>query len=273
MTAQHTDRTTPALATLASSDDTLIAVERTGDGPPVVVISGGLNQRVMFGKLVELLSPKFTVFNYDRRGRGDSGDSDADDYTMDLEIDDLATVLGSIGEPAFVFGNCTGGILAMHAAARGVPMRKLALYEPPYSVGGGKAPAPADYLERLKALIAAGRREEAIVMFQKEAVGNGDGFVERMRNHPAWPVIEGLAHTLVYERVIVGDGSVPADVVRKVDVPTLMMEGGDSPEWQRLACAELLSLLPRAEHLVLEGHSHMFPQAVGAPLLEKFFLA
>ncbi|WET76175.1 alpha/beta hydrolase [Amycolatopsis sp. QT-25] len=270
---QTPDTIKPALATVASADGTLIAVERAGDGPPVVVISGGLNQRIMFTQLVDLLSTKFTVFNYDRRGRGDSGDGDPDEYTIDHEVDDLAAVLAAIGEPANVFGNCTGGIIAMHAAARGFPMEKLALYEPPYSVGGTKPVVAPDYLPRLKALIAAGRREEAIVMFQKEAVGNGDDFVEKIRNHPVWPLIEGLAHTLVYERVIVGDGSIPADVVRKVDRPTLLIEGGESPEWQRNACSELVGLLPRVEHLVLDGQGHMFPQHTGAPLLERFFLS
>lgn len=257
--------------TVKSNDGTAIAYDLIGEGPPVVLISGGLNQRIMYGKLVGPLSEQHTVFNYDRRGRGDSGDGDPDTYTIEREIEDLATVIDAIGEPASVFGNCTGGIIALHAAAAGVPMEKLGLYEPPWAVGGDKPVAGPDYLDRLKALIDAGKRDEAIMMFQKEAVGASDEFVQRLRNHPAWPIIVGLAHTLVYDRVVVGDGSIPADVIRKVDVPTLLMEGGASSSWQRNACTEVANLLPNVQREVLPGQGHVFPLVESAPYLLKFF--
>jgi len=257
--------------TVTSTDGTPIAYDRTGDGPPVVLISGGLNQRVMYTKLVNLLSDRFTVYNYDRRGRGESGDGDPETYTMDLEIDDLRAVLDAVGEPALVVANCTGGIIAAHAAARGVPMAKLAMYEPPYAVGGDRPVAAADYLDRLKALIAEGRNDDAVVLFQKEAVGNSDEFIARFRSHPAWPLFAGLAHTLPYERVIVGDGTIPADVMRQVGVATLVLEGGASPAWQRNACAVMAELIPGADRQVLQGKGHVFPLVEVAPFLEKFF--
>jgi pimeloyl-ACP methyl ester carboxylesterase len=257
--------------TVTSTDGTSIAYDVIGSGPAVVLISGGLNQRVMYQKLIDLLQDSYTIFNYDRRGRGDSGDGNPETYTLDHEIDDLEQVLEAVREPAHIVANCTGAIIAAHAAARGIPMAKLALYEPPYAVGGDKPVAGSDYLARLKALIASGRRDEAVMLFQKEAVGNTDEFIEKFRSHPAWPLFAGLAHTLPYERVIVGDGSVPADVMRNVDVPTLVLEGGLSPAWQRNACAVVADLIPGAQRQVIEGQGHVFPLAEVAPLAKQFF--
>ena len=261
----------PAVHTVKSSDGTVIAYDRVGEGPPVVLVCGGLNQRVMYQKLVDQLSDRYTVLNYDRRGRGDSGDGDPEQYTMELELDDLAAVIGEADQPPYVIANCTGSILTAHAAANGVPMAKIAMYEPPYVVGGGKPPVPEDLLARLKELVAAGRNDDAVVLFQIEAVGNSPEFVERFRQHPAWPLFAGLANTLPYEHVIYGDGSVPEDVMRKVRVPTLVMEGDTSPIWQRNACELVAELIPDSQRLIFPGAGHVMPVGeVGKPATEFF---
>lgn len=258
--------------TVTSTDGTSIAYDRVGEGPPVLVIGGGLNRRVMFNVLVELLSEHYTVYNYDRRGRGDSGDDgDPEQYSIDIELDDLRTMLEVIGEPAYVLANCTGGMLAAHAVAQGAQMAKLAMYEPPYTVGADRPVAAPDYLDRLKALVAEGHRDEAVMLFYKEAVGLSDELIARFRGHFAWPMFAGLAHTLPYERVIVGDGSIPDEVMRKVNVPTLILEGERSPSWQRNACVAMADLIPGAQREVLEGQGHVMSNVDVAPYLEKFF--
>ena len=264
----------PASERLTSRDGTELAYDRVGRGDPLIIISGGLNQRVMFGKLIALLSDSFTVFNYDRRGRGDSADGDPEAYRMQDELDDLAAVVERTGTEPFVFGNCTGAILAAHASAQGLPLRKVAMYEPPYSVGGGKPPAGPNYLGRLKDMVRENRRDDAVMLFQKEAVGNSDEFVERFRQHPAWPFFAGLAHTLPYEQVIVGDGSVPVEVFTKVAQPTLVIGGGISPEWQRRATDLVVELIPKSQQETLPEHGHVMPQNEHvAGLLRDFFLA
>ncbi len=263
----------PPVRTITASDGVTIAYDQVGSGPPVVLVCGGLNQRVMYQKLVDLLTDKFTVINYDRRGRGDSTDGDPGNYTMDIELADLAAVIAEADQPPFVIANCTGAILAAYAAAQGVPMAKIAMYEPPYGVGEDRPVAQPDYLERLQGLVDAGQRDEAVMLFQKEAVGNTDDFIERFRTHPAWPLFAGLAHTLPYEHVILGDGSVPEEIMKRVPVPTLVMEGSLSPQWQRRACGVVADLIPDSQRLVIKGAGHVMPLAEIAEPVTEFFLS
>lgn len=259
--------------TVTSSDGTAIAYERSGDGPPVVVVGGGLNEKATFATLSELLSEKLTVFNYDRRGRGHSGDGDRASYTVDLEIDDLAAVIEAVGEPTFVFANCTGGMIAVLAAARGVPMRKLAMYEPPYADSSERAPLPADYMDRLEELIRTGHHDEAILLFQKESVGNTDEFISWFRKHPAFPSFAALAPTLIYDGIIGNEGSIPFAELPKITAPALVIDGGASPEWQRNACEMLARSLPRARHVRMDGEGHIMNKQKIAPILTDFFLS
>lgn len=257
--------------TVVSADGTRIAYERSGDGPPVVVIGGGLNDKAIFATLSELLSANFTVLNYDRRGRGDSDDGDPEQYTPDLEIEDLAAVVDAAGEPCFVFANCTGGMIAVPAAARGVPMVKLAVYEPPYAA----PPVPDDFMSRLKKLIAEDRRAEAVVLFQRESVGFPEETIARFKQHPVWPTFEALAPTLVYDCILGLEqgATVPVDLLPRISVPTLVMDGGASPPWVHRACEALAGGIPDARHLRIEGEGHLFNQHSGAPLLTEFFLS
>jgi acyltransferase len=258
-----------ASETVVSADGTPISVERSGTGPVVVVIGGGLNSKAMFGTLAELLSEKFTVLNYDRRGRGESGDNPR--YAVDREVEDLEAVIGTVDGSCSVFANCTGGMIAVLAAARGVPMRRLAMYEPPYSVDDSRPLSPADYLERLRELAAADRREDAVALFLN-SVGFPEEAVTKFKMHEIWPTFEAMAPTVVYDCVIGAEhGSVPFELLPQIRVPALVIDGGDSPEWVRDACEQLAGGIPQGEHTRVPGESHLFNQVSGAPILTEFF--
>lgn len=255
--------------TVTSADGTPISFERSGTGPAVVVIGGGLNNKAMFGTLAELMSERYTVFNYDRRGRGESGDGPA--YAVDREVEDLEAVMGAAGETCSVFANCTGGMIAVLAAARGVPMRKLALYEPPYGVDGNRPAYPSDFLDRLRGLAAADRREDAVALFLN-SVGFPEEAIAKFKMHEIWPTFEAMAPTVVYDSVISdAHGTVPFELLPAITVPTLVIDGGDSPAWVREACERLAGGIPRGRHTRVPGESHLFNQVSGAPILIGFF--
>lgn len=256
--------------TVISADGTPITFDRVGSGPPVVVIGGGLNAKLMFAGLVEFLSADFTVLNYDRRGRGQSGDGDHDKYTVDLEIQDLQAVMDAAGETCHVFTNCTGGMLAVLAAAQGVPMRKLAMYEPPYN----SPKVPDDYMDRLRALVAADRRTEAVMLFQRESVGFPDEVIAKFRQHPIWPIFESVAPTLIYDCTLgIDHGDIPYELLPKVTVPTFVIDGGASPPWIHEACEALARGVPDGRHHRVPDEGHVLNQEVTAPLVREFFLS
>ncbi|MEU7474276.1 alpha/beta fold hydrolase [Streptomyces sp. NPDC044984] len=255
--------------TVVSADGTTIAYEKSGSGPPVVIIGGGLNDKAMFTPLAQSLSRRFTVFNYDRRGRGGSDHGDPEQYTIDREVEDLVAVLDAVGEPGHVFANCSGGMIAIHAAAAGVPMAKLGLYEPPYS----SPPLNGDEVDRLKRLVAEDRREEAVTLFGKEIVKfMTDETLERFKQHPAWQAFESMAPSCVYDAIINDRyGSIPHTLLPKIAVETLVLSGSESAPWIQEACVTLSEEIPRARLLRIEGEGHLFNQQTGAPLLVEFF--
>jgi pimeloyl-ACP methyl ester carboxylesterase len=254
--------------TVVSHDRTTIAFDRTGDGPPVVLVGAGPTDRRAHQPLAALLAPRFTVVNYDRRGRGDSGDTAP--YTVDREYEDLAAVIGEAGGSAQVFGDSGGGILALEAAARGLPITRLAVWEPPYVIDGSRPPVPKDYRERLGRLSAAGRRGEMVELFLTQAVGMPAEVVAPMRQSPFWPSMEAVAPALVYDAMIVGDFSLPAGRVTTVKVPTLVLDGGQTP-WLSTATQAVADAVPNARRQTLEGQPHNVDAAVLAPALTEFF--
>jgi pimeloyl-ACP methyl ester carboxylesterase len=130
----------PAEQRVCSADGTMIAFERAGQGPALILITGGLTDRTVTRSVAAELAPRFTVYAYDRRGRGSSGDTAP--YSAEREVEDLAAVIGAAGGPALVFGHSSGAVLALEAAARGLAITKLAAYEPPYLTGAsGRRPA------------------------------------------------------------------------------------------------------------------------------------
>jgi pimeloyl-ACP methyl ester carboxylesterase len=259
---------------VTSKDGTSIAYERSGQGPAVVLVGGALDDGAENAPLAAELAARFTVYNYARRGRGDSDDTPP--YTVEREIDDLGAVIGVAGGEVFVFGHSSGGALALEGAIQGLPIARLGLYEPPFIVDDSRPPVPRDYVDRVRELVAAERRGDAVEYFMTAAVGVPPELVAQMREMPMWPRMEALAHTIAYDGEVM-DGHMwgaplPASWVAPVTIPTLVMDGGASPDWARNSVRQLASILPDAQQRTLEGQDHgAAPEAV-APALDGFFL-
>jgi pimeloyl-ACP methyl ester carboxylesterase len=255
-----------------SRDGTRIVFDRCGDGPPVIVVGGALNDRATAAPMTAALSPQFTAYAYDRRGRGASGDTPP--YAVDREVEDLDALIAEAGGSAFVYGHSSGAVLTLKAAARGLPITKLALYEPPFIVDDSRPPAPKDSVARLEELASSGKRGDAVAYFMTQGVGRPVEFVDQMRKAPMWQRMEELAPTLAYDGIIMGDtisGTALPTEWRTITNPTLVMDGGESPAWQRQAVWALCDILPHAHRRSIEGQDHgAAPEAV-APVLVEFF--
>lgn len=256
-----------------SKDGTSIAFDRSGDGPPIVLVLGALNDRSAAAPLTAALAPRFTVYAYDRRGRGTSADTPP--YAVDREVEDIHALIVEAGGSAFVFGHSSGAVLALEAAARGLAITKLALYEPPFIIDDSRPPLPEDYVAQLEELMSSGRRGDAVAFFMTKGVGLPVEVVDQMRNAPMWPAMEELAHTLAYDGIIMVETmsgtALPTEWTTSVTVPTLVMDGRESPAWQRHAVQALADILPHAQRRSLEGQDHGAAPEVLAPLLVEFF--
>jgi pimeloyl-ACP methyl ester carboxylesterase len=252
------------MKTVTSKDGTTIAFDKSGKGPAVILVVGAFNDRATGAPLAQFLEQHFTVYNYDRRGRGESKDTAP--YAIEREIEDLEALIQEAGGSAFVFGYSSGATLALRAAAHSLDILRLALYDPPPT--GAKA---GELAPQLTELIAAGRRGDAVELFQTEAVGIPAAVVAQMRNAPFRPALEKMAHTLVYESMILR--SLPTGLLASIRVPTLVIAGEQNPEVMRQAAHSLADALPDAHYRTLEGQAHdIDPTALG-PVLEEFFKA
>ena len=251
-----------------SKDGTIIAFDRSGDGPPVILVCGASTDRMANAPLASLLAEHFTVFNYDRRGRGDSGDTAP--YAVEREVEDIDAVIDAAGGSAFVYGTSSGGALALEASASGLAVTKLALWEPPFSLDENSRP-PADQVERYDEMIAAGRRGDAVELFMSKVVGLPPEFVAYARTQPFWQEQEALAHTLAYDATIMGDYSLPTERAASVTVPTLVMAGGASFSFMGETARALADVIPEGQHRILEGQEHNVAAEALAPVLEEYF--
>ena len=254
---------------VTSKDGTTIAFDRLGDGPPVVLVSGGSVDRGSNASLADVLARRFTVFNYDRRGRGPSGDTQP--YAIQREIEDIDAVIGAAGGSAGLYGSSSGAALALEATAAGVPVTKLALWEPPYIVGEGRPRPDPDTASIYRKFVGEGRRGDAVEYFMAKVVGMPAEFVGFARSQPWWPAQEALAHTLAYDAEIMGDYSIPTDRVARVAVPTLVLTGGASFDWMVETAQAIVAALPNGRHQSLEGQSHDVSADVLGPVLAEFF--
>jgi pimeloyl-ACP methyl ester carboxylesterase len=251
-----------------SSDGTAIAFDRYGDGQPLIVVVGAFCDRRTPRTLAQLLGADLCVYTYDRRGRGASGDTPP--YSVEREIDDLGALINEVGGAPFVFGHSSGAVLALEAAARGLPMSKLAVYEPPYIVDDTRS-RPEKFAERVGALIAADRRSDAVKLFLTDGPQVPSAVIAAMEASPSWPDMEAIAHTLPYDLAICADQFVPTDRLADIVVSTLALSGGASPEWARNAVAAVAAAIPGAQHASLEGQTHAAADDVLAPVLVQFF--
>jgi len=256
---------------VTSKDGTGIAYDKRGEGSAVILIDGALCFR-SFGpmpRLAELLAPRFTVYNYDHRGRGDSGDTPP--YALEREIEDIEALIEEAGGSAFVFGTSSGGALGLEAALKlGDKIKKLAMYEPPYDSSKAAAQAWKEYRKELAELVAANRRGDAAALFMA-SVGTPTDQINGMRHAPMWAMFEAVAPTLAYDAAALGeDRSVPIKRAAKVTTPTLVMNGTAIPFMLDTATA-LAKAIPHAQHRTLEGQTHDVNLEVLAPVLVEFF--
>lgn len=255
-----------------SQDGTAIAFDRSGQGPALILVGGAFQYRAIdppTAQLAALLTEQFTVVHYDRRGRGDSGDTQP--YAVEREIEDLEALITEAGGQAAVFGMSSGGALALDAAARGLAITKLALYELPFNSGDEQARAAAQHYSReLSALLGEGRRGDAAALAMTTWGAPAEA-VAGMRQTPIWPLFEAVAPTLAYDDAIMGDGSIPIQRLASISVPTLVMAGGASPAFMLDAAQAVAHALPNAQFRTLEGQTHdVAPEAL-APVLAAFF--
>ncbi len=259
---------------LTSKDGTTIGFSKTGHGPALILVEGAFQDRSGLAAHAALLSSHFTVYNYDRRGRGESSDNQP--YDVEREIEDIDALIQQAGGSALLFGGSSGAVLALDAAAHGLSITKLALYEPPFVVDDTRNPVPEDFVEQLKTMIASSRRADAAEAFMTTGANVPVEAVADMRSAPFWPAVEAVAHTLIYDATIM-DGTMsgkplPAERWASVTMPTLVMDGGQSPAWARNAVQALVSILLNAQRRTLQDQVHgVTPEAL-APILEEFFL-
>jgi pimeloyl-ACP methyl ester carboxylesterase len=294
------------METTKSADGTIVAYDRTGDGPPLVIVLGAFCDRKTFVPPASMTG-KFTVITYDRRGRGDSGDTQP--YSPAREIADLAAVIkavsgsgtgasgsgasgtgasgsgasgtgasgsgasgsGASGSGAFVFGHSSGAALALLAAAHGVPMFSVVAYEAPFVIPGTREVAK-DPTGRITALVSAGRRADAVKFWMADVVKAPAEMIPVIEKSPAWAGLQALAHTLPYDLALTGDQGVPVDDLAKISVPVLVLGGANSPDWFHRTVEATTDAIPGARLVMLDGQDHGAPPEVIAPVLTEFFL-
>ncbi|UVK46446.1 alpha/beta hydrolase [Mesorhizobium sp. AR07] len=270
MLAENAEPTTQAVL---SRDGTPIACERSGRGHPLILVDGALCSRTMGPslQLARALEGNFTVFRYDRRGRGDSGDTAP--YAVEREVDDIEAVLQAAGGEAFVWGMSSGAMLALMAATRLPGISKLALYEAPLIVDDSRETTQADWAT-IRAAIAEGRRGDAVTAFLR-SVGMPGLLIVFMWLTPIWRKLKAVAHTLPYDGAIVAGDQLgeTLDPARwaSVHVTTLVTDGGKSPPWMQHGNKALAEALPNARYRTLAGQNHMLKPAAHAPVLTAFF--
>lgn len=261
--------------TAASDDGTAIAYECAGTGPAVVLVGGGLTDRAENGPLVPALAEHFTVVNYDRRGRGASGDAAA--YDVGREVEDIDALIAATGGTAHLYGVSSGGALALEAAAAGSAVGKLAVYDVPYNLAPDWPEAWKSYTDELDRALAAGDRGAGFAAFLR-VTGTPDEEIAGMRTAPFWSELEAMAHTLRYDAACLGTGQPPVDRLATIRQPVLVVTGDERPPdaapWVLAldeAADAIATAIPGAERETLLGQGHVAePDAVAARLAGFF---
>jgi pimeloyl-ACP methyl ester carboxylesterase len=271
---------------VTSKDGTRIAYDQEGQGPALILVGGALSYRSHQSNydLVNLLSSHFTVINYDRRGRGDSGDTPP--YAVEREVEDIEALIDAVGGKASLYGMSSGAVLALEASSR-LPgkVEKLVMYEPPFIIDDSRPPAPEDYVEQLNAAIAQGDKSKAVEIFMTKAILIPAEYIPMMKQapppaedgamqQPRWEDMEAVAHTLPYDGMIMdkmmAGKPLPEGKWSTNTAPTLVMTGGNSDEFFHNGAKALVNILPNTEHRILEGQDHAVAPKAIAPVLVEF---
>jgi pimeloyl-ACP methyl ester carboxylesterase len=261
---------------VTSKDGTSIAYDRQGSGPAVILVGGAFVDRSENASLATELAEQFTVYNYDRRGRGESGDTLP--YAVDREIEDLEALIAEAGGSAHLYGISSGGALALEAAAAGVSVDKLAVYEVPYNMAEDGPQRQREYVEQLGAFLAQERRGDAAELFMRTA-GASEEMIAGAKDSPVWPGLETIAHTLAYDAACLGNGQPGTARLARITRPTLVATGGGSPDsfvggggdFFGKAADAIAASIPGAERQTIERQTHMVDPKALAPVLERFF--
>lgn len=261
------------MQTIISKDGTKIAYEKIGNGRTVILVEGATATRSSSENLAKLLSTEFTVYYYDRRGRGDS--TDTKPYTVEREIEDIEALIDKAGGTAFVYGISSGSALALEAASNLTnKITKLAVYEVPYDESVEGIKSWHEYTDKLNVLIKEENRTEAVILFMK-FVGVPSEMIEGMRQAPFWKGLEIVAPTLIYDAACLGeDRVVPVERVKQITAQTLIMDGGGSLKimpFMHASAERLAQIIPRVNRQTLEGQTHNVDMNVLASALVKFF--
>jgi pimeloyl-ACP methyl ester carboxylesterase len=256
--------------TAISKDGTAIAYEKMGEGPCIILVNGALAHRKLYGEkdLAMRLAKKFTVIFYDRRGRGES--TDQKPYTVEREIEDIEALINESGSSAYLYGSSGGGALALLAAEKLGPekIKKLAVYELPY--GSSDKQEYNNEKNKVNELVANGKPGDAVTFFM-ERRGTPPDKMEAMKKSPEWNDLVRVGHTLVYDFEVLGDGMIPFEVVKKIAIPTLIMDGEKSFDFMAATADSVGKIIPGAVRKTIKGQTHdLSPEAV-APLLLEFF--
>jgi thioesterase domain-containing protein len=266
------------VSSVTSRDGTLIAYERGGKGPAVIMVGGGLLDpmtgragRAENEPLAVELARHFTVYNYDRRGRADSGDTPP--YDVAREIEDIEALIAEAGGAAHLYGLSSGGALALEATAAGLAVDRLAVYDAPYSVGEEASRLWANYVEQVTEALADGRRGAAIELFMRVA-GASDQDIAGAKGSAMWPALEGIAHTLAYDAACLGDGRPPVARLAKIAQPVLVATSDQGTGGFFADAGDAVAAaVPHAERLTIEAQGHVADPKAVAPVLERFFAA
>ena len=258
------------MSEVRSKDGTTIAYERSGSGPALIVVDGALCSRA-FGpsaKLAALLGRHFTVYTYDRRGRGQSGDTQP--YSPAREVEDIAALIEEAGGSASLLGLSSGGALALESVAAGLRIDKVVAYEPPYVDDAGQRGGAED-AGRLERLVASGNRGGAVMYFMKDVVGAPAAVIVLMRLMPwIWRKLEAVAHTLPYDAAVMTDFRIPRARFASIRTPVLVMNGSKTDPRLKEATRAIAAVIPGAGQRELTGQTHNVKPDVLTPAVVEF---
>lgn len=258
------------MSTVISKDGTAIAYEKTGTGPAVILVDGAFCGK-SFGpmiKIAPLLSEGFTVITYDRRARGDSGDTQP--YSVEREIEDIDTLIRIAGGSAHLFGISSGAILCLKAADSGLNIIKLALLEPPF-VGNAKGRRPANAEHQLRQMISEGKKGKACEFYLRKVIGVPAIVPFILKFTSNWPKMKHNAASLPNDAAVCGDFKLPKELLSSIKIPAIVIDSLKSPQSLRIPVEAVAEALPNGTRISLKGTVHNVPPKILVPVLEKFF--